>query len=73
MKINNKQADALESNLTTDELGKAMDQLDLSTVPPHKRASAVMDHLMHIMAKSILDKEKANEIHISRLMRNKLH
>lgn len=73
MKINNKQADAFESNMTTEDLGKAMDQLDLSSVPHHKRASAVMDHLMQIMARSILDKEKANEIHISRLLRNKLH
>ena len=56
MKINNKQADALESNMTTEELGQAMNQLDLSSVPPHKRKSAVMDHLMRIMAQSILDK-----------------
>jgi hypothetical protein len=73
MKINNKQADALESNMTTEELGQAMNQLDLSSVPPHKRKSAVMDHLMRIMAQSILDKEKANEIHVSRLLRSKLH
>ena len=33
MKISNRQAEALPSNLTTDQLGKAMSQLDLSSIP----------------------------------------
>ena len=71
MKITNKQADALESNLTTTEFGKAMSELDLESIPEHKRKKAVMDRLMQIMAKSIKDKFKAQEIHISRILRNR--
>lgn len=71
MKVNNKQADALDSNLTTLELGQAMSQLDLSSVPPHKRPKAVMDHFMRIMADAIHDKDKALEVHISRILHNK--
>jgi hypothetical protein len=71
MTVQNKQAEALDSNLTTHELGQAMSQLDLSSVPPHKRHKAVMDHLMRIMADAIYDKDKALEVHISRILRNK--
>ena len=67
MKVTNRQAEALPSNLTTDELGKAMSQLDLSSVPPNKRQAAVMDHLMRVMADAIHDKDKAQEIHLSRI------
>ena len=71
MKISNRQAEALPSNLTTDELGKAMAQLDLSFVPPNKRQAAVMDHLMRVMADAIHDKDKAQEIHLSRILRQR--
>ena len=71
MKISNRQAEALPSNLTTDELGKAMSQLDLSSVPPNKRQAAVMDHLMRVMADAVHDKQKAQEIHISRILKAK--
>ena len=71
MKISNRQAEALPSNLTTDELGKAMAQLDLSSVPPNKHQAAVMDHLMRVMADAIHDKDKAQEIHLSRILRQR--
>ena len=71
MKISNRQAEALPSNLTTDELGKAMSQLDLSSVPTNKRQAAVMDHLMRVMADAIHDKDKAQEIHLSRILRQR--
>ena len=71
MKISNRQAEALPSNLTTDELGKAMAQLDLSSVPLNKRQAAVMDHLMRVMADAIHDKDKAQEIHLSRILRQR--
>ena len=71
MKISNRQAEALPSNLTTDELGKAMAQLDLSSVPPNKRQAAVMDHLMRVMADAIHDKDKAQESHLSRILRQR--
>ena len=71
MKITNRQAEALDSNMTTSELGKAMSQVDLSAVPPHKRKSAIMDHFMRVMADAIHDKDKAQEIHVSRILRQR--
>lgn len=71
MKIKNQQADALPSNMTTHEFGEAMSKLDLASIPMHKRKSALMDRLMQIMANAIIDKEKAHEIHISRILRNR--
>lgn len=69
MKIKNNEGDALESNITLAEFGSAMKQLNLADVPPHKRAEAIQDHLMKIMADTISDKEKAQEIHISRILK----
>jgi hypothetical protein len=71
MKIKNQQADALPSNVTPAELGQAMSQLNLSGVPAHKRAEAIKDHFMRIVADSIYDKEVAQEIHISRILRQR--
>lgn len=73
MKVKNVQADALPTNLTTVEFGKAMSQLDLSSVPKQRRPKAVMDHMMKIMADSLIDKRKAEEIHISRILHNRKH
>ena len=71
MKIKNAQADALPSNLTLPEFGNAMAQLNLNGVPSHKRADAIKDHLMRIMADSITDRQTAQEIHISRILRQR--
>lgn len=71
MKIKNIQKDALESNLTLDQFGSAMKQVNLSGVSTERIGEAIKDHLMHIMADTIKDKEKAQEIHISRLLKRK--
>ena len=71
MKITNRQAEALDSNMTTAELGQAMSQVNLSAVPPHKRKAAIMDHFMRVMADAIHDKDKAQEIHVSRILRQR--
>lgn len=71
MKITNRQAEALPSNMTTAELGKAMSQLSFDGVPANKRKAAVMDHFMRVMADAIFDKDKAQEIHISRILRQR--
>lgn len=68
MKIKNKRAEAHESNITLVEFGNAMKQLNLDGVPDHKRAEAIQDHLMKIMADSIRDKEVAEQLHISRIL-----
>ena len=69
MHIKNREKERLSSSLTLPELGQAMKQLDLSTVPPEKRADAIRDHLMRIVADSIHDKEVAFEIHAARVLR----
>jgi hypothetical protein len=69
MKIKNIQKDALESNITLDQFGNAMKQLNLSEIPRERAAEAIKDHLMRVMADTIKDKEKAQEIHISRLLK----
>jgi len=73
MKIKNQEADALESNMTLAEFGNAMRQINFDGVPAHKRPAAIMDHLMKIMATAITDKEKAQEIHISRILHQRKH
>ena len=46
-------------------LGKAMSQLDLTSIPPHKRPSAIFDHLMLIMQDTLHDRTLAQEIRVS--------
>jgi hypothetical protein len=71
MKVRNVQADAIPSTLTKEELGRAMSQLDLDAIPPHKRPQAVMDHLMAVMSDTIQDQQTASEIRLARLLHNK--
>lgn len=69
MQIHNRQTQALTSSITPAELGQAMQQLDLTSIPPHRRKAAIRDHLMRIMADTIHDRTKAFEIHASRILR----
>ena len=71
MKIKNQEGDALDSNMSLAEFGNAMKQLNLNDVPHHKRPQAIIDHLMRIMGDAVIDKEKAQEIHISRILHRK--
>lgn len=68
MQVINRQKDAFTASLTLQDFGKAMAQLDLSSVPKEKRAHAVMDHLMKIEAATIHNREAAMEITAARLM-----
>ena len=52
----------LPAKITIEELGKAMSQLDLSSVPKHKRHLAVIDHLMKIQEDTLKDREVAAKI-----------
>lgn len=72
MTVTNKQKDALPADLTLNELGKAMSQIDLSSVSPHLREKAVFDHFTRIMSETIVDKDKASEIKASRKLRQQL-
>lgn len=67
--IKNKQAEALPSSLTLQEFGKAMSQVDLSTVSPENHRLAIFDHLMRVMADTIEDGTKASEIRQARVNR----
>ena len=72
MTVTNKQKDALPAELTLNELGKAMSEIDLSTVSPHQRERAVFDHFTRIMGDTIVDKSKAHEVKASRKLRQQL-
>jgi len=71
MKIRNQVADAIPSNMSLVEFGKAMSQVNLDGVPPEKKAQAIKDHFARVMADSIHDRQLAQELHISRILRAK--
>lgn len=60
--VTNRQKNAAPTSMTEAEFGNAMSQLNLSEVPPHMRSSAVMDHLMKIMADNVHDGRLAQKI-----------
>lgn len=64
--------DDIPSSLTPHELGKAMAELDLTGVPPHKRHAAVMDHLVHIMIGTIPPSGTRDDLIVAWLNRRKL-
>lgn len=72
MKIRNRQSDALPSEITLAQFGQAMRQLDLSTVAPNKRKTAVFDHLMTVMADNVADPQARFEILMSQRLRRAL-
>lgn len=55
MLIKNPQKEAHPSTLTPDAFARAMQRLDLSSVPPENRGSAIREHMTRIMAGSIID------------------
>ncbi len=71
MTVKNIQADALKTSMSLHEFGQAMKQCTLDGVPEHKRPEAIFDHLMRAMADAVHDKQKAQEIHISRILKAK--
>lgn len=60
----------IPAKISLQELGQAMAQLDLSSVPPHKRKRALMDHLMRIQEDTVTDKTLATQIAISRRLKH---
>jgi hypothetical protein len=72
LKITNKQKDAKPSNITLQDLGKAMSQIDLSNVPPNKIQNAVFDQFMRVMQDTVQCGKTAYEIKQSRRLRNRL-
>ena len=70
--VSNPIAEAVPTKISTAELGKAMGQLDLSSVPKHKHTQAVMDHFFRVMAENVMDKKVADEIRGSRILRKGL-
>lgn len=69
--IRNRQAEAIPSNVTLVDFGKAMSKLDLAGVPPHKRASAIIDHLGKIMSETATDPAARTDLLCARLLRSK--
>jgi len=73
MKTRNRQAEAIPAKISLEDLGKAMSQLDLSSVPPEKTAAAIHDHLTGIMAETILSPTAAFDLAMARRMRHRRH
>ena len=71
MKIVNRQAEAIPSKISVEEFGKAMKQLDLSSVPPEKKADAIKDHLMGIVSENILSPTASFDLAMARQMYRK--
>lgn len=71
MKIINKQKDAIPARISLHDFGKAMSELDLSTIPPEKTAAAVRDHLTGIMSETILSPTAAFDLSMARQMRRR--
>ena len=71
MQVKNRQLDGLKSSITPEQFGKAMAELDLSDVPPHRQQEAVMDHVAKVMAGTIHDRDVAVEITAARLLKLK--
>lgn len=72
MKVINKQAEAIPSKISVENFGKAMKQLDLSTVPLEKKADAIKDHLMGIMSENVLSPTASFDLAMARQMYRKI-
>lgn len=70
--VSNPIAEAVPTKISANELGQAMGQLDLSSVPPHRHKQAVMEHFFRVMADNVMDTKLANELKGSRVMRKGL-
>ena len=71
MKVVNKEKEAHLSKIGVQEFGEAMKKLDLSSIPLEKRADAIKDHLMGIMAETILSPSARFDISMARQMNRK--
>ena len=69
MLIKNTQKDALTTNMTLNEFAKAMQALDLASIPAENRKRAIMDHLAGIMVEEVHDRRAAVELAAARIMR----
>ena len=72
MQVKNRQKEAIPANITVEELGKAMAQLDLSHVPMHKRRDAIMEHLGRIASETAALPSDRQKLMSARLLRAKL-
>ncbi len=57
--------DLAPADISLQNLGKAMSQLDLSSIPAHKRQAAVFNHFAYIMQDTLQDRSLAQEIRVS--------
>jgi hypothetical protein len=60
------QDNAIKSSISLTDLASALQQLDLSTVPPHKTADAIRDHLSRIIGDTAIDPAARQAIQVGR-------
>jgi hypothetical protein len=71
MLIKNTQKEVLTTDLSLNDFAKAMQAIDLSSIPTEKRKRALMDHLAGIMIDTVHDRSAAVEIAVARVMHAK--
>lgn len=71
MKISKRADDAIPSTISLHDFGRAMAQLDLATVPPHKRAAAIIDHLARIQSETMVEPNHREAIALARSLHQK--
>jgi len=69
--VSNPIAEAVPTKISTVGLGAAMSQLDLSSVPEHRRQEAVMDHFFRVMSENVMDTKLSEELKGSRAIKEK--
>jgi uncharacterized membrane-anchored protein YjiN (DUF445 family) len=67
--VSNPIKEAHETSISGLELGKAMAQLDLTSVPEHRRQEAILDHFFKVMTASVTDPQLRTELAGSRILR----
>lgn len=71
--IINNERNRLPSTISLQDFGKAMAQLDLSSVPSEKRQAAIMDHFATIMKHTVTDPNAVQEIAGAQFMHRARH
>lgn len=56
------QLQAIPTTTTPESLAKAIAQLDLSSVPPEKRAMALLDHVSRVMVGTMVNRSDAHSL-----------
>ena len=72
MTVMNARKSDIRSNLSVEDFAKAMAALDVPSIPPEKRAKAVMDRLARLIIEHATDRSKVADVATAYLLRSRL-